>query len=114
MKEKGEETKVILTKYWEELIEDNEKLRYSVQCKEAFQFLRRVFKYNQFERRDGSIVDRMLHDDKLVMEEAVVNRLVMDNLKNLQVDAKYSNYTGYIPFPKLDPLGVDEIECVPA
>jgi len=112
VKEKTEETKTILTKYWEELIEGNEKLRYSVQSKEAFQFLKRVFKYNQFERRDGSIADRVVNGGHVITEESDVNRLIMENLKSIQVNETYPSYEGHIPFPKLGCLSKHEVEDV--
>ena len=112
MKEKTEETKTVLTKYWEELIEGNEKLRYSIQSKEVFQFLKKVFKYNQFERRDGSIADKVVQDGQVITEEADVNRLIMENLKSIQVNKAYPSYEGYIPFPKLGCMSKQDVEDV--
>ena len=112
VQEKEEQTKTILTRYWEELLEGNEKLRFSIQSKEAFSFLRKVFKYNQFEKRDGSIVDRVLHDDNLITDTAYVNRLIMEKLRGLQVSDKFPSYNGYIDFPKLEPLVEGELESL--
>lgn len=43
-KEKEAQTRVILSRCWEEIIEDNQKLRYLLHSKEAFQFLKRLLK----------------------------------------------------------------------
>jgi hypothetical protein len=110
--EKEVETKIILDKYWKELIEGNEKLRYSMRSKEAFQFLKRVYKYNQFEPRDGSIVNKVIVNGNIVAEEDEVNRLIMDNLKNIQMNAKFPTYAEPFPFPKLDELTIEEMETI--
>ncbi len=58
--------KKVITEYWNNLNELNEKMRYSNEpqvVKESFQFMKRVYKYNQYERRDGSIVNKILKED---------------------------------------------------
>jgi len=99
--EKEEGAKVVLNKYWEELIEGNEKLRYSIHSKEAFVFLKKVFKYNQYERRDGSVADKVMVGDEIISDSKEVNKLIVEHLKSIQWDDKFPDYTSTIPFPQL-------------
>jgi len=49
----------LTTRYWKEALEENEKMRFSQLSKGAFEFLKRVFKCNQYEKQDGSIVNKV-------------------------------------------------------
>ena len=111
-RERKEETRVILNKYWESLIEDNENMRYSIKCKEALKFLSKVFKYNQFEKRDGAIVSCVKVNGEVIKDDAVMNKLIMDHLKKVQVNVKFPIYHEPVPFPKLPVLTEDEMKQV--
>jgi len=111
-RERDTEARIILNEYWEDLIEENENLRYSIKSKEAFRFLSKVYKYNQFERRDGAMASVVKVGDAVIRNEDEVNRLIMDSLKKVQVDERSSMYSGPLPFPYLPDLNPEELECV--
>jgi len=54
-------------------MEWNENLRFSKHSREAFKFLRNVYGYNQYERRDGSIVSKVLVDGEVISHTKTVN-----------------------------------------
>ena len=99
LREQQQDTRTILNQYWESLIEENENLRYSIKSREAFQFLSRVYKYNQFEKRDGAIVTCVKVNNDVERDEHKVNKLVMDNLRRIQVDERFPMYQS--PFHSL-------------
>jgi len=80
----GELSNNVTLKYWKEMIQENEKLRFSQQSKDAFKLLKDVYKYNQFERRDGSIVSKVLEENAIVSDEKQVNRLLIEHLMSIQ------------------------------
>ena len=110
--EREEETKFILNKYWEDLIEGNENLRYSIHSKEAFRFLSKVFKYNLFEKRDDAIASSVIVNGNVIKDEAVVHRLIMESLKKTQVDPRFPTYDDVVPFPYLDVLDACELDLI--
>ncbi len=110
VKEKETETKVILNKYWEDLIKENEKLRYSICSKEAFAFLKKVYKYNLFEKRDGSIDTKILVDDLIITNEQDVHKHIINALKSIKVNEKFPKYDQPKPFPVLANLTDNELD----
>ncbi len=99
----------MLNKYWEDLIKENEKLRFSVCSRKAFVFLKRVYKYNMFEKRDGSIATRVIVDGEVVQDESMVHKHIMDALKLIQVDSRFPTYPEQHAFPVLENLTDDDL-----
>jgi len=76
VREQELETRVVLSKYWEELIEDNEKLRYSLHSKEAFAFLRRVYKYSKTQKKCPSYFMRNIFCIFIIISVRRENELI--------------------------------------
>jgi len=64
-----------------------------------------VYKYNQYERRDGSVISVVLDKDgRMVADRNEVDKLIIDKLKEIQLVEKEPFYTEPIDFPKLSKL----------
>lgn len=108
-----EDIRRIIQEYWMNQAEQNEDERYSQQSKKAFEFLRRVYKYNQYEKRDGSIVNKiMLEDNRVVTNPEEVAQSIIESLKEIQTKRDEPEYTNEVPFPKLSPLDSEELEAI--
>ena len=79
---------------------------------DAFDFLRRVYRYDQYERRDGSIVDKVIVGDEIISDEKTVSRLLIEHLETIRKDPRWEFYedTPPVPFPVLEPLSSDEVK----
>ncbi len=77
----------VIRRYWEGLLTTNELMRFSPESREAFNFLKQVFKYNTFAKRDGSIVNAIkTNDNEIVSEPQQVSKLIIEELKKIQYD----------------------------
>ncbi len=54
--------------FWDELIQENEKLRFSSESAEAFRHLSNIFGYGKFEKREGSIVDCIVSNGEILTD----------------------------------------------
>ena len=93
-------------------------LRFSSFQKTAFDFIRKISKYDQFQRRDGSIVSVIYESDpiannSLITDPILVNRSVIQHLKThdekLQENLCKLNF---LKLPNLPPLSEDKLKCV--
>ena len=50
----------IMREYWKERAESNEGKRFSSKSREAFAFLRKAYKYHEYQVRDSSIIDKVI------------------------------------------------------
>ena len=82
----GELANDLTIKYWRDVLEENEKLRFSQMSKQAFELLRRIYKYNQFEKRDGSLVSKIKEGEVIITDEKLVNKELMGHLMSIQRD----------------------------
>ena len=100
-----------IKKFWEELLCENERLRYSPEISEAFKQLKKIFKYDQFNSRDGSIVSSVLVNGEIINDPNSVNSLLISVLKHIQYnDSK--PLPSNIPFRDLPTLSVEESLCL--
>lgn len=92
-------------------MEENEKLRFSQRSKEAFTFLKKVFKYNQ-EKREGSIVTKIAEGNEIIVEEKEVNKRLINHLKSVQKRPEVESYEDkpLVPFPVLEELSLKEMK----
>ena len=99
--------------YWRKSIEENERLRFSQFSEDAFELLKRVYKYGQIKKRDGSIVSKVLEGDNVINEKGV-NRLFIEHLKSIQRDPKLHLYkeAPLVPFPKLGLFPYEEMNVI--
>ena len=81
--------------------------------RDAFQYLKRVYRFHEYKRRDGSIIDKVRRADGTVTcEENEVNKLVLENLKRTQVLESEPIYESPFPFPSLCPLAYGEMDYI--
>jgi len=71
-------------------------------------------KYNQFEKRDGSIFSNVIDGDKIITDEAQVHKLLIESLKLIQRDITRPMYEELtpIPFPNLKPVTKEEMKQI--
>jgi len=111
--EELEDIKLEIRRYWESKIQENETQRFSQQQKEAFSFLKRVYKYNTYEKRDGSVVRSfMLSDGTIISNEKEISKILIRRLKEIQYDSNEPLYTTPLPFPRLPKLEKEELEDI--
>ncbi len=73
--DEDEDLKQIVNDFWKEKATENETERFSDKMKDAFDFLNKVYKYHEFNRRDGSLIDKVLDTDgEVILDRAEVNR----------------------------------------
>ena len=109
IKDESSITKV-LNAYWSSLWEETENIRFSPMSKEAFKMLKSICKYHLFEKRDGSIVNKVLGDEgEVITDPKKVSAALIEVLKDIQLSDKFDHYLGNIPFPDLPTLEEDEV-----
>jgi hypothetical protein len=98
-----------IKQYWKSQYAVNELVRFSEEQKEAFSFIRKVFKYHVYEKRDGSIVNAVLDlDGTIISDPDKVNQILIRRMKEVQFSQLQPVYTGDGPFYTLDPLSEEE------
>jgi len=104
MVDEDDDLRLVIDKYWKDRAEENEEFRFSDRSKEAFDFLRKVYKYHEYQRRDGAIINRVKDEEgNVVIDEKEVHKLVLSKLQSIQVKDGEPKYDEPIPFPKLGP-----------
>jgi len=105
-------TKEVVDEYWNVQWKNTENVRFSEQSKLAYSELKRILKYNLFEKRDGGIINRLLDDNgTLITETDEVNNSLAKTIKEIQIEDKW----GWIAkknFPKLPRLNEKEMETI--
>ena len=66
--DKDEDLNLIINDYWKEMSEENEYMRFSDRSRGAFQFLKRVYRYHEYHKRDGAIINKVVADEDQVHE----------------------------------------------
>jgi len=107
----GEMANYITTRFWKELLEENERCRFSMFSREAFSLLKRVYKYNSFEKRGGSIVTKIIEEGEIICNKEDVDRLLMEYLRTVQRDCSKPLYedSSPTPFPLLERPTLEEM-----
>jgi len=82
--DEDEDLKLMINEYWKEKIKNNEQDRFSEKSREAFNFLKKIFKYHEYDQRDGSIINKVGIDDKVIYEVDEVNQLLIQELENIR------------------------------
>lgn len=109
IKDEDDDIAQIIKDYWIEMSLNNEKLRYSPDSKEAFSLMKKIYKYHQYDRRDGSIVNKiLLPSGEIVEDQERVSKILIEEMKNIQITNQESLYDTYIPFPTLPVLSDKE------
>jgi len=101
----------VINRFWKEKTQENEYSRFSEYSREAFRFLKQVYKYHEFNRRDGSIINRIIDEQgNLITEEDKVHELVLQALKEIQFCPDEPVHDQPIPFPDLPLPSEDEMD----
>ena len=102
--------KETLNFYWTNFWEELEAQRYSPMSKEAFDTLKAICKYHLYEKRDGSIVNKILTcNGEILTDPKKVASSLIEVLKDIQLSEKFVQYSGNLPFPDLPPLTEGEV-----
>ena len=111
--EEDENTLEIIKEYWREKTTDCELQLLNNQLQKAFHCMKKLTKFHEYNRRDGSIINRVLKEDKSVTSEIdEVNKLVLDNLKSIQTKDDQPLYTNTTPFPNLQLISQSEMDYI--
>ena len=94
----------IINEYWNELLLENEKLRFSQESSRAFQQISRIFKYKPA-GKDGGIVNCIIEDSVIISDPPTVNKKLINVLKTMQIDE--ISQTNFL-FPNLPSLSKGE------
>ena len=111
--EEDDDTLKIIKEYWKEKNTEYENQLLSNQLRKAFQYMKKLTKFHEYNRRDGSIINKVIKEDKSVTSNTdEVNRLVLDNLKNIQTKDDQPFYTQEIPFPEYQLISHSELDYI--
>jgi hypothetical protein len=103
--------KQIIQEYWTEKAQENEESRFCEKSKEAFNFLKKTFRYHEYNRRDGSIISKVVNEDGTIThDEEEVSKKILEALKAIQFQPEEKIYRQTVPFPNLPALSNSEIE----
>ena len=91
-----------INKFWFDLIQENESLRFSKDMAEAFKQLSKIFKYKP-PGKDGSIVNCVKVGEDIIYDQNVINKLLLDVLKKLQLDST-KPIPDPLPFPEFEDI----------
>ena len=85
----------------------------SKEITEAFKFLKRTYKYHEYDKRDGSIVNKILLDDGTIEHsKEEVDKLLRNIMKAAQLKPDQPLYNEPVPFPKLPELTTEECKVI--
>jgi len=102
----------IIRQYFRQFNNELEDRRFSNISKEFFRYVRKVFKYDQIDKRDGSIISSILGENQeIITDPKEVNKQLMLTIKELQVDLRKPQPKN-LDFPSLDiktPMEMKEI-----
>jgi len=108
--EENEDLKMIVNDYRKEKAEDNETLRFSHESKEAFVFLNKISKYHEYNKRDGSVVSKVIDaPGNLVLDKSQVHQEIINALRKMQVKEDEPVYSVKEPFPMLEEPSEEEM-----
>jgi len=109
--ETDEDFRSIINDYWSGKALENEMHRFSDKSRDAFDFLRRVFKYHEYNRRDGSIINKVVESNgTVIVEKEEVDKKVVEALKSIQLKMDQPYYDVHEPFPRLEEPSEEETE----
>jgi hypothetical protein len=114
VQEEDEDLARVVQDYWNEKIDENESQRYSKlpqDIRNAIKFLKKTFKYHEFDKRDGSIVNKiLLEDGSIEHRKEEVDKLLLGVMKKAQLKEDQPMYNEPIPFPTLPKLTYEECQ----
>ena len=112
LQEEDEDLAKVVRDYWNQNVDENETQRYPNMPKDirdAFKFLKRTYKYHEYDKRDGSIVNKLLlPDNQIEFNKAEIDKLLLGVMKTAQLKHDQPLYDKPIPFPVLPELTYEE------
>ena len=102
--------KVQLTQRWEETWTEIERARFSPEQGSAFDQIRRITKYDKFEKRDGSIITKVNVNGEVISNPREVNIYLREALSKLTGEKETPSYVKREHFPNLKPLEISELQ----
>jgi len=101
-----------LRKYSRQFNQNLEDIRFSNLSKDFFIYLRRAFKYDLLEKRDGSIISSLLTENgNLSTDPDDINKQLITTLKELQLDLS-KPYPINLAFPTLPSKSIVEMKAI--
>ena len=105
-----EDTLTVIREYWKEKVNECSNWFLDNRLKEAYGFLRRVYKFHEYNRRDGSLISKIKKDDgTITYEEDEVHRELINQPQLTQVKDSEPKYEQATPFPNLPLLSEEEM-----
>jgi hypothetical protein len=101
--------KLAMDDKWKNLWADIEKLKFSERQKQAFQKIRKILKYNGFEKRDVSIINKVLFNEKIITNQKEVNAHLKIELCGSEENCTFQKK---FDFPKLPPLPLSQLKTL--
>jgi len=102
----------VVDTFWQQYWENLEELRWSNESKRAYESLKRILKYNLFQKRDGSIVNSvLLENGEISSDQDVVNASLAQTIREIQVNDVFE-WLDVEPFPKLPSLTISEMDHI--
>jgi len=102
----------VIREYFRQFYNDLEDRRFSNLSNEFFKYLKNAFKYDQIDKRDGSIISSIKDGNgNIITDPGEVNKQLLDTLKELQIDENKPQPCN-LKFPILDrktPIEMKEI-----
>ncbi len=103
-----------LQERWDETWKELNKVRFSIRQKEFFRKLKVLTKYSNFEKRDGSIINKIDADGEIVTNTKEVNKLLKETMQELCGEEQKSSFRVRDTFPHLEPLSITELKALVA
>ena len=101
--------KIALDEKWNLLWAEIEKLRFSDRQKIAFDKIRKILNYSGFEKRDGSIINKVIVDEIIIIDQEKVSIYLKQSLQKLCGNQDEPTFHRQHIFPNLKELSIYEI-----
>jgi len=102
LKEHDKDIDFIINEHWKNFWLDTQDKRWSQESREAFGLMRKITKYNQFNKRDGEVVHKIkMEDNTIISNPEEINKVIMEQLKAMQILESEPKYDKELPMPKL-------------
>ena len=103
----------VIRTYYRQFNKDLEDRRFSSLCKDFFRCLKKFYKYDLFDKREGSIISSLKNreDEPLITNQDEVNKQLMLTVKELQVDISKPQPKN-LDFPTMNVKDIEEMKGI--
>ena len=88
----------------------NRKIKILSQTKMAFHKIKQILKYTRFEKRDGSIINKVIFQDKIIINQKEVNSHLKPAFQDLCGLDENCTFKRQSHFPRLPPLSFQQLK----